>query len=529
MKEMKSFKRTLTVVLAVAVMFALSSIAAFAAAGDKLDTAENTITATGVTAGDSVSYYQLVEWKDGNWALTTLGTTTGVSLANLIDGINETEATTIANALASATATGSMTAGDPATTFTASPVDAGLYYLKAVPSADNKDTVYNPAFVSADYFEGGNEISFNSTFGNSTVIKKSSVSLDKDVVGNDKFIDTKPGDVIPFKVTTTIPSYGTSFEHPKFEITDVLSEGLKLKQDTVSVKYGDNTATATNDDVEITKSDLGYTVKFKEAYLTGLNGATPNVEITYSAEVTTAASENVNPMDNTATLTFSNTPTTTKDKTDKTRHYTFSINGGLLGSDNDVTKELIKSGTDANGDPITEETTYYNDRKAAPLSGAGFTLYSDAACTQVLKTANSGTDGRITFNGLDAGKYYLKETSVPSGYVGDTRVFTVKITPTYSETEPDLLVSYKIEIDALAENGLPAVDGEATFTMTNDGGTTVTSSSAGTDTTFINNTQGKGLPTTGGMGTKIFTIVGIILIVGAAVLLIARRRMRTND
>ena len=524
---MKKMRKLIAVVLAVMTVMVFS-VPAMAATGDMMSTPENTITATNVKAGDSVNYYQLVEWKNNNWNLTALGTTAGVPVANLVDGITEAEATTIAKNLASATATGSMTAGDPATTFTASPVAAGLYYLKAIPADNNKDTVYNPAFVSADYYEGGNTVDFSSTIGNSTVVKSSSVPFDKEVTSADKYVDTKPGDVIPFKVTTTIPSYGTSFEHPKFEINDALSEGLQIEGN-VTVKYGDQTVTASNNDVTITKRTDGYKVEFSETYLTGLNGATPDVEITYSAKVTTAAPANVNPMDNTATLTFSNTPTTTKDKTDKTRHYTFSIDGSLLGGGSEVTKELVKSGTDKDGQPITEEKEYYNEKEAAPLAGAGFTLYSDSGCTQVVKEeVNSSTDGYITFNGLDAGTYYLKETTVPAGYIGDTRVFTVTITPTYDTDEPDLLVKYEITISAQAAGTLPAYSGGATFQMNNSGGVTV-SSKPGTDTSFINNTQGSELPSTGGIGTTIFYILGALLVVGCGIILIARRRMSANN
>ena len=124
-------------------------------------TPDGTIEATNVTAGDSVDYYQLVEWDTSlaNWKLTTLGSSCGVTLDELINGITETESATIATNLANAAATGNMTASDPATTFTAS-VAPGLYYLKATPAATNKDVIYNPAFVSSDYYEGGNTVDF---------------------------------------------------------------------------------------------------------------------------------------------------------------------------------------------------------------------------------------------------------------------------------------------------------------------------------------------------------------------------------
>ena len=84
--------------------------AAFAADGNHLATPESTITATNVVEGDSVEYYQLVEWSNGDWALTTLGSQCGVTLPNLIDGISADEATTIAAAMVGKSKTGDMIA-----------------------------------------------------------------------------------------------------------------------------------------------------------------------------------------------------------------------------------------------------------------------------------------------------------------------------------------------------------------------------------------------------------------------------------
>lgn len=57
------------------------------------------------------------------------------------------------------------------------------------------------------------------------------------------------------------------------------------------------------------------------------------------------------------------------------------------------------------------------NEKGKRLEGAEFTLYKDAECTEELKKAVSGTDGRLSFDGLDVGtRYYLKETKAPEGY-----------------------------------------------------------------------------------------------------------------
>lgn len=490
------------------------------ARGDFSQTVETTIEATNLTAGDSIGYIQLIEWDTttSDWKLTTTGSSCGVTLAELLNGITEAEATTIAAAVSgNGTA---MTVDGTTATATVAP---GLYFLRAVPAADNTDTVYNPAFVSADYYAGGNTVDLSTEIGSSTVLKKSSVPFDKEVTGSDQFIDVKPGDEIPYKISTTIPSYGTTFTNPQFTISDTLSAGLELG-DTITVKYGETEITESDGNVTITPDGTsGFTVVFSKDYLTGLNGAQPEVEITYSATVTTEALQNVTYMDNKAKLTFSNTPTTTKDQEDITRHYTFSIDANLNGGNhgNEKTRELIKIGVDEKGQTITDFTSWVEGQAwttYTPLEGAEFSL-TDGTKTW---TATSTAEGYISFHGLDAGRYTLTETSAPAGYVRDTSEHTVVITPTYSSTQPDVLESYTVTVDG---------NTGSTYTISNMSDTAATVESTVTDgaLTFpFVNTKGNELPSTGGMGTTIFYIIGAILVLGAGIVLVTRRRMSAN-
>ena len=98
------------------------------------------------------------------------------------------------------------------------------------------------------------------------------------------------------------------------------------------------------------------------------------------------------------------------------------------------------------------------------------------------------TNGKIQIDGLDADTYYLREVKAPNGY-------------------------NKLSSDILA-----TVIGATTNA---DGST----SSYTTVVAKINNQSGTELPSTGGMGTTVFYVVGGILVVGAVVLLVARKRM----
>ena len=56
------------------------------------------------------------------------------------------------------------------------------------------------------------------------------------------------------------------------------------------------------------------------------------------------------------------------------------------------------------------------------LAGCTFDLYKDSACTQKVRTGTSDSNGQIRFEKLPTGKFYVKESSVPEGYLLDTTV-----------------------------------------------------------------------------------------------------------
>ncbi|MCD8158702.1 MAG: LPXTG cell wall anchor domain-containing protein [Clostridiales bacterium] len=116
-------------------------------------------------------------------------------------------------------------------------------------------------------------------------------------------------------------------------------------------------------------------------------------------------------------------------------------------------------------------------------------------------------DAKFTFSGLSAGTYRLEETDVPNGY---------------SKIGANNDGYYYIIVGAAGS------DGSATITVTDSAGTVIQSTTSFTSGTFtfnVVNKAGSNLPETGGMGTKIFYTLGGILVAGAAVLLIVKRRM----
>lgn len=144
------------------------------------------------------------------------------------------------------------------------------------------------------------------------------------------------------------------------------------------------------------------------------------------------------------------------------------------------------------------------------LAGAGFKLYSDAECNNEvglyqegefyypIKDATgkkavemiSGENGQFNVKGLDAGTYYLKETITPAGYD------TCGVTPV------------TIKADHSGNNHVNLEGSNLTIVNKKAGGIT--------------------LPSTGGIGTTIFYVVGGGLMVAAIVLLVTKKRMENK-
>ncbi len=119
-------------------------------------------------------------------------------------------------------------------------------------------------------------------------------------------------------------------------------------------------------------------------------------------------------------------------------------------------------------------------------------------------TGVTGSDGMLSFNGLTVGDWTLTEITAPDGYnlLTDPIEFTISVTW--------------------------GTDGTPTWTITNDNFTPSMNDDnefTGSWSITIENNSGTELPSTGGMGTTIFYILGAILVCGAGVLLITRRRM----
>ena len=572
---MTSWKNRVTAAIATAAIAA--SMLPVSALGLIADTE---ISVTGIDAGDTAAYYQVIKqnadtkaWElTGDFTSLDLTQTTANKKTNedraaavpsqpalttldfILDGIDADEAALIA--AKAVTPAGNL----DGTTYKAE-VAPGMYLVLVTPAGNNKDVVYKPIIVSADYDQttSPNTVAANTASlptPTTAAAKKSPLTLNKtsseastNASKQDGAASVAVGDTVEFKVETNIPTYTGNFEKPVFKITDTLSAGLTMtadQQTAISVAVAGYELKST--DYTVTPSATGYTVEFNGAeggFLYTVTG-NPKVTITYKATVTSTAQEQVNEMDNTVKLNFSNTPsdkTGQGELTDKTRHYTFDIDGNIFGSGSstgtpDKTKEVEKVGVDGNGNIIKKITyTDYPDQlpnessfKEQPLGDAEFELRTSANDkNSALKFNDSGvldangstvvksnSDGSITMKGLDEGTYFLVETKAPAGYSFDPTPHTVVIDATYVNDADgnSVLSSYTVTIDGntstyTAKTEKVVVDGEEKdipIELTDEAA--AINVTANNQTTLLINKKLGILPSTGGSGIYFYLVLG---------------------
>lgn len=177
-----------------------------------------------------------------------------------------------------------------------------------------------------------------------------------------------------------------------------------------------------------------------------------------------------------------------------------------------------------------------------PLAGAGFTLYADEAMTQAINMvkveangdvgayyrpalageegavaqmdANMGNDNNtLSIRGLDVGSYYVKETKTPSGYYAPKGIFKLDLTAERNARES--------LVKDLASGGFTETK-EADRALIQKKSLNAEKNRYEVD---LLNSSTPVLPTTGGVGTVMFTVIGL-LCMGAALwfFLFARRR-----
>ncbi|WP_419748803.1 isopeptide-forming domain-containing fimbrial protein [Clostridium perfringens] len=417
-----------------------------------------------------------------------------------------------------------MTPGEDKTTYTAN-LNAGYWLVIATPK-DKGTTIYNPMLLGIYYNKGGSDnsmeqglIDANTNWNlNSTEAwaKKIEPTIKKEIEnpynGNNKGADQAVGETFNFKVTALIPGYSKEYTNVKYIITDKLSEGLDYNDDSIKVTVNGQVVQEGENTFKFTKTDdQNIKIDFNSNYI--LENGGKEVIVTYSAKLNEKAKEHINfdPNTNDVTLEYSNSPDINKDGTkinDRTYQYTFGIDANLNGSRQDKnkkTREIIK--VNENGEVLNkkvESETETGQVVTGPLAGAKFELKPINGTPGETLIATSDDSGKLSFTGLATGDYELKEIEAPSGYALNNEVQKVKITATYNPE--GTLKTYSITIND---------QNTSTYTATYEQDGSIKEIKDETKTSIIKNTKLSQLPSTGGIGTYIFTFVGVTLMAGA--------------
>lgn len=291
------------------------------------------------------------------------------------------------------------------------------------------------------------------------------------------------GDNVPFQLKATLPKNVTAYDTYKVVFHDTLSQGLTYNNDAV-VKIGDNIVTGS-----FTQSYEGTTLTFSCDDVKALGAGNESViTIEYTAKLNEKAKFGAEGNPNEVYLEYSNNP-------------------NHSGTGNNETGETPKDKVIV----FTYKTIVNKTDGTNPLPGAEFTLskkMADGTLKEIAVVKN--TEGTtFTFEGLDDGDYVLKETKTPTGYnsIADIK-FTV--------TAEHVVLADNPSLTSLSGN---VTTGEITFTA---------DATAGSLETTVVNKSGATLPETGGIGTTIFYVVGAVLVIGAGVLFVTKRRMSTR-
>lgn len=382
----------------------------------------------------------------------------------------------------------------------------GIYLAKVT---TNGSTVYNTMMASVN-LTVDDKGEWNGVDANDLTAKSETAP---DVVKTADEIETGVGEEVNFEINTFFPNYDKetyAADKTTFKLTDTLT-ALDLDEN-IEVYVNDEKVDPSTDDVKtytLTVSGDSFVVAFDGQYI--LDNATKTVTIKYKATVTEDA-VNFDPHMNEVVLEYSKNPNGETDTdTDYTKDYTFDIDG-------DVTANIFNK---TEGDQETK------------VAGAEFTVYTDSDCSTVYTngsdcwkegaagTVVSGSDGQFKIGGLAEGTYYIKETDSPDGYSINDTVYEVVITTEKSGKElTSFTITVKVDGTEIASNTYTGDNETYTIQSTNETDPTAV------DTTNVINTKLAALPSTGGIGTTIFTVVGSLIMIAAVALFFVSRRKR---
>ena len=523
-KEMKYVKKFVGVLLAMIMALAMT-MTAFAATV--------TVPSDGILKDHTFTAYQVLSGREEGGVLSDVQWGSGINSDAFLAALKaDTTYGSLFTDCTDAAAVAKVLGDNNTNTALANAVAKLAYANKtgtgtALTSGENTldNGYYLVVDTTADVGEGGAyNASLLQVVGNINItVKTDAPTVEKKVLEDDKYnqdggygtgyndvADYNMGDAVPFHLIGSVPDM-SRYDTYKYIFHDTLSTGLTLNENSIKVYVASDKAGT--DKAEITgwtKAVDGQSFTVSFANLKTVSGVSQGkyIIVEYTATLNQGAVVGLDGNPNVVYLEYSNKPdqsgsgdtgNTGKTPEDKVIVFTYELDTTKVdGQDN--TKKLEGA----------EFKLHNADNKWAIVdSNSKVTGWADSE--EGGSTLASDANGLFKVIGLDDGTYYLKETKAPTGY----NLLSSEIT---------------VVIKATTTNGQTWTDGQASSALTNlavtaDGTAGTGDTSTGIAGITVANNKGSTLPETGGMGTTIFYVLGTILVLGAAIMLITKRRM----
>ena len=506
---MKKLKRMMAVLLAMVMALAMS-VTVFAAGGQ--GSLKVKVNANNTLEGQTLNVYKLFNlsvndthyaytvnetYKDG--IISALGLTAqdpepdSAALYNAISELEETEVQNFADAFTAYALTNKLAATGTsgkietaATEHIFNSLDYGYYLVYQTGTEELQSSL-----VSVDK-AGGTEVELK---GEAPSITKDA----KDPVNDNPIDSVEIGQIVKYVITGTIPDT-TGYDQYQYIIHDTLTDGLDFVDQSgtepsgtsynVSVQIGSTaatqpSATLSGEDNRTMELDLSQWIRDNQAS----KGQT--FTVTYYAKVNSNAVVTTN---NNAYLEYGNdlgNTTTTTPVQEKTPTFPLQIKKFADGVKylEGATFRIYRSEADAQGNrnaiAVTGSNGSYTVNPVQTGEGLDYDMVS--AKTEV------GSGFNLKLNGLAAGDYWIVETDAPEGYNGVTAPIKVAVTVSADND----VNNWTISKNDIAETD-KVID--------------------------IENSTGSMLPGTGGMGTILFTVIGVALVIAVAGSFVVSRR-----